>query len=324
MEQATDRSEPELIDLTMSSRSTSMESVIDLTDCDDDMPTLSDDHPATPMLATTKEQARQLFHNKRVLFAGDESIRTLFRDMARLLEDGERMSDAQVNIPMVNYPPMAGEIRRRRGGHVGNRHFYEIRLYQSPPPTSATLCYVYVDGLQSAGMEELIQSLHDESVDMSFNLLIFSSFESDMRRSQLSIPSFTFPEHYLSYLLQLQNTLRRLERAARFYLPTCLLVWMSPWSSEWSSTMANMPVDLGSIYSTVNEMATRYDFRIFNRYALRNANHPPFNVPDTGQMSALGIRLITTMICQGAKEEWQRHLEPVHRSSTMTLSRSEQ
>ena len=70
---------------------------------------------------------------------------------------------------------MSGEIRRRRGGQVGDRHSYEVRMYRTPPPSTATLCYVYVSGLRSAGMRELIGSLEDESFDMSF--------ESDMRLS---------------------------------------------------------------------------------------------------------------------------------------------
>ena len=308
------RTELELIDLTMSSRSTSMDSVIDITDCDDALSTLPDNHPAMRMLAMTREQARQRFDNKRVIFAGDESIRTLFRDMARLLEDGNRMSDADVNIPMSNYTAMPGEICRRRGGQAGDRHFYEVRMYRSPPPSTATLCYVYVNGLRSAGMRELIDSLEDESFDMSFDLLIFSSFESDMRRSQLATPSFTFAEHFLYYILQLQNTLSRLERAARYYSATCLLVWMSSCSSEWSSTMADIPLDLDMLYSAVNAMATHYDFRLFNRWMLCNAYHSPFKVPETGQMTAMGLRLITAMICEGAKVEWETPMEPFNRN----------
>ena len=301
-----DRLEPELIDLTMSSRSTSMESVIDITDGDDTMPTLPDNHPATRLLAMTKEQPRELFRDKHVLFAGDESIRTLFRDMARLLEDGNRMSDADVNIPMGDYRTLIGETRYRRGGYAGDRHFYEVRIYKSPPPSTVTLCYVYVNGLRSAGMRELIDSLEDESFDVPFDLLIFSSFESDMRRSQIVSPTFAFVEHFLCYILQLQRALKRLKRAARHYSPACQLVWMSPWSSAWSSTMADVPSPLEPVYTAVNTLATLHDFRVFNRSELCNAYHPPFIVPETGLLTAMGLRVITVMICEDTRLEWHQ------------------
>ena len=248
----------------------------------------------------TKEQARQLFHDKRVLFAGDALIRTLFRDMARLLEDGHRMSDADVNMPMGDYRTLPGEIRHRRGGQAGDRHFYEVRIYKSPSPSTVTLCYVYVNGLRSAGMRELIGSLEDES----FDILIFSSFETDMRQSQLAHPSFAFVEHFLGYILQLQRTLKRLRRAARHYSPTCQLIWMSPWSSAWSSTTANVPSPLEPIYTAVNALATLHDFRLFNRSELHNAYHPPFTRPDTGLLTAMGLRLITVMLCEDIGLPW--------------------
>jgi hypothetical protein len=317
MEASTDRVQSEIIDLTMCSRFTSMESIIDITQSDDDeMSSPSDSHPATRLLATTKEQARELFHNKRVLFAGDESIRTMYRDMARLLEDGHRMLDVDVNIPMGDYPMMPSEIHSRRGGQVGGLHCFEVRMYRSPPPSATTLYYVYVNGLRSAGMRELITSLRHESFNISFDLLIFSSFESDMRPSQITTPAFTFTEHFPCYMLKLHKTLRRLKRAARHYSPTCLLVWMSPCSEEWSSRMTDVPLPLESIYSTVNAMATHHGFRLFDRYELYNAYHPPFNVPVTGQMTAMGLRLVTTMIHEDTEVEWENPMPPLDHDVT--------
>ena len=311
-----DRLEPELIDLTMSSRSSSMESIIDITQSDDEMPTLSSSHPTTRLLATTKEQARHLFHNKRVLFAGDASIRTLYRDMARLLEDGNQMPDADVNIPMGDYPMMPSEIHSRRGGQVGDLHHFEVRMYRSPPPSATTLYYVYINGLRSAGMRELTTSLQHESFNISFDLFIFSSFESDMHQSQIATPSFTFTEHITCYIVKLHKTLRRLKRAAHHHSPTCLLVWMSPCSKEWSSTMSDVPLPLQLIYSAVNEMATYHGFRLFDRNELYNAYHPPFNVPMTGRLTAMGLRLVTTMIYEDTEAAWQNPVPPLHHGVT--------
>ena len=72
----------------------------------------SDISSPTRLLSLNEEDARRIFQNKRVLFAGDESLRILFRDLAQLLEDGHRMSDADVNVQHGEYPPIRGRQHR--------------------------------------------------------------------------------------------------------------------------------------------------------------------------------------------------------------------
>ena len=157
------------------------------------------------LLSLSKEDARRIFQNKRVLFAGDESLRILFRDLAQLLEDGHRMADADVNVQDGEYQPMPGrqhtdsftrtyrfvalssslrqgEKRLARAGTVGHWNYFDFRSYCSPSPSTTELYYTYISSLRCRALQQLIDLLESNGNTLSIDLLIFSSFESDMRR----------------------------------------------------------------------------------------------------------------------------------------------
>ena len=164
----------------------------------------SDISSPTRLLSLNEDDARRIFQNKRVLFAGDESLRILFRDLAQMLEDGHRMGDADVNVQHGEYQPIRGrqpsivrrhssscalcsrlrqgETRLGRGGAVGTWDYRDFRSYRSPVPSTTELYYTYISSLRCFALEQLIDLLESNGDTLSIDLLIFSSFESDMRR----------------------------------------------------------------------------------------------------------------------------------------------
>lgn len=114
-----DSDEPDVIDLTMSSRSSSPQTTSDtsitvegLNFSSSSSSSSSDIHSPSRRLSLTEDDARRLFRNKRVLFAGDESLRILFRDLAQSLEDGQRLGDVEVNVQDGEYQPIRGRPHR--------------------------------------------------------------------------------------------------------------------------------------------------------------------------------------------------------------------
>jgi hypothetical protein len=111
-----DSYEHDVIDLTMSSRSSSPLSMSDTSVTTEALnsssSSSSDISSPTRLLSLNEEDARRIFQNKRVLFAGDESLRILFRDLAQMLEDGHRMADADVNVQHGEYQPIRGRQLR--------------------------------------------------------------------------------------------------------------------------------------------------------------------------------------------------------------------
>ena len=100
--------EIETIDLTISLCSLAVPDLIDLTDDDRvqaSSPTTS--YPSNP-ITLTMDGARSILRNKCVFFAGDESMRTHFRDLAQMLENGEQLQDSDVDSQQLDYKPIRG------------------------------------------------------------------------------------------------------------------------------------------------------------------------------------------------------------------------
>ena len=49
-------------------------------------------------------------------------------------------------------------------------------------PSTTELCYTYISSLRCRALEQLIDLLESDDDTLPIDLLIFSSFESDMRR----------------------------------------------------------------------------------------------------------------------------------------------
>ena len=98
----------EVMDLTMSSRSSSSQSDDDSLTSFDTMDPETDPNSPTRLLSLTKDDARRLLRGKRVLFAGNASMRLVFRDVARFLEDGCQMTEDDLTIQHGQYEPMRG------------------------------------------------------------------------------------------------------------------------------------------------------------------------------------------------------------------------
>ncbi|CAF3396557.1 unnamed protein product [Rotaria socialis] len=59
-------------------------------------------------LALTKNDACRIFQNKTVFYVGDASIRTLFRDLAKMLTNGEELTNIEVAVENGEYQPIQG------------------------------------------------------------------------------------------------------------------------------------------------------------------------------------------------------------------------
>jgi hypothetical protein len=134
---------------------------------------------------------RRIFYGKRVVFAGDPAVRSLYRDMATFLVKGHRLNNTNITIQtghklcsfcaqsnfffyMVIFCNLVNECRVRVDGRPGMLNYVDERVCQWAP--SSSLHYIYLASLDGQESNELLRLVPGA------DLVILSSVRSDMNR----------------------------------------------------------------------------------------------------------------------------------------------
>ncbi|CAF2150514.1 unnamed protein product, partial [Rotaria magnacalcarata] len=264
-------------------------------------------------LALTKNDACHIFQNKTIFYVGDASIRTLFRDLAKMLTNGQELTNIEVAVENGEYEPIQGEKCHFKKGHIDAFDYVDFRSFRS---SSIKLYYVHFSSLRAIIINDLIEWFESDTCHPVLDLVIFSSATGDMCLNHLLAPSIDFEDHLFHYSSRLDLTLNHFVKAIRKFSTNCTCIWMSLLPSRWPNITNNEKEKLKKIHNASTSLAVQHDFICFDRFRLWSSHCPLFKTRVLGRFSGKGVRRITETICELSATTWNKTLRVTSIDST--------
>ncbi|CAF2147880.1 unnamed protein product [Rotaria magnacalcarata] len=96
-----------------------------------------------PDIIITQTEMFRIFHNLTILFVGDSSIRTLFRDFTKFFSKNRLLENTEAQSQHGEYKLVEGETRLKTGGSRGTPEYKDIRQYECQS-SSTRLIYIHL------------------------------------------------------------------------------------------------------------------------------------------------------------------------------------
>ncbi|CAF4881759.1 unnamed protein product, partial [Rotaria sp. Silwood1] len=193
----------------------------------------------------------------------DSSIRTIYRDFAKLFEINRFLSIQEAKMQHGEYQLLQGERRLQHGGSCGTTDYKDIRQYYCQH-SSTTLIYVHIATLHTSSAKENINFIQTITNCSYIHLVIFSSYHSDMRMSKLEASEVPFHIHPDQYKIQLEEACDILmEECLKKKDQEQLYIWMEPYPPK-QTLNYEQTQQFETILCETNGIATQKGYQIFN------------------------------------------------------------
>ncbi|CAF3078812.1 unnamed protein product [Rotaria socialis] len=218
-----------------------------------------------PEVIITNNDALRIFKNMNILFIGDPFLRTLYRDVTKLLSNGRLLEASEAKSQSGEYGAIENECRLLASGRIGMNDYKDIRKFYLQS-TSTTCVYVHLPTVMGSCVTELLNYLATMTESSTFDFIILGASHMDLNMTKLKKSKQPFPNLITTYKRALENLYTQLLSTCQNPLkPKQKLIWMKPTPPNVQLT-AEQQLQFEEIVKITDQVAQQYSFKPFDRY----------------------------------------------------------
>ncbi|CAF1334222.1 unnamed protein product [Rotaria sordida] len=254
--------------------------------------------PNHPKITISQLDMFRLCASLTILFIGDNSIRTLYRDFVQILSDGKLLIKNEATKQHGNYKEVEGEVRLQEGGTLGALDYKDVHHYFCET-SSTQLIYIYIPTVFGDIAKTNINFLKTITSCRSIHVLIFSLYHGDLNFRKLrEIKKKNFKPHLEQYDENLNKICQYLTNICNNKI--CgpqQKIWMSPYPPNFKLTKTQKEQFKEIIFHT-DTIAEINDFKPFKRNFIWKKTHKELIGKNKHHFSPKGIRLMTQFLAK--------------------------
>ncbi|CAF1097658.1 unnamed protein product [Adineta ricciae] len=182
-----------------------------------------------PLITTRLPQIDYLniFKGLTVLFIGDNTIRTIYKDFCSVLKYDRLLDYTEAARQHGQYKPVQDERVLLSDGKIGTDQYRDIKEFFLKD-NSTRLIFVYIatifDGIAQCNLEYLKTT--DQS--LSIDVIVFSSYVNDMNKKKIDLSKQNIGSYFDKYLSHLGDFSTYLSKFCSVPNKTQHYFWMTP------------------------------------------------------------------------------------------------
>ncbi|CAF4335357.1 unnamed protein product [Rotaria sp. Silwood2] len=244
-----------------------------------------------PDVTITQSDIFRMFFKLTILFIGDSSIRTIYRDFVRLFSNGRLLEITEAAMQNGEFKEAEGERRLQKDGKRGNPNYKDIREYFCEA-SSTRLIYIHLPTVHGPSATENLNYLQ-ESIDCEYiHAIVFSSYHSDMNFAKLKknkLPFETILENYNNSLNDICLRLMEICRAKKDRHQQ--YIWMGAHPPNFTFT-DKQQYQFNEILNSTNQIVNEHGFHTFNRKHFWDITHNDLLMRESHYFSPKGDTLL--------------------------------
>lgn len=131
-----------------------------------------------PAITISQKEMFHTFADLTILFIGDNSMRTLYRDFVKIFSSGHLLDKTEAAMQHGEYRETNGEIRLQQGGQRGTSEYKDIRQYFCQS-SSTKLIYIHLATVFGDSTKRNIDYLKAIPNCTSIHVVLFSLYHGD-------------------------------------------------------------------------------------------------------------------------------------------------
>ncbi|CAF1508679.1 unnamed protein product [Rotaria magnacalcarata] len=260
-----------------------------------------------PAITMSQLDIFRIFNNLTILFIGDSSIRTLYRDFTKLFSTNRLLENTEATIQHGEYKTMPGEQRLLTGGARGTGTYKDIREYFCEF-SSTRLIYIHLPTAIGKSALKNINYLEKLTNCTCIHAVILSSYHGDLNFAKLAKSALPFDTILNDFNDSLRNICYRL-------VEICLnkidqhqdFIWMGPYPPNLKLN-DEQQYQFNQIIDHTNKIVRQHDFYIFDRYSYWRQTHNDLLLTNSHYFAPKAVRLMTQMLAEMIGNKWKRSI----------------
>ncbi|CAF4728002.1 unnamed protein product [Rotaria sp. Silwood1] len=257
-----------------------------------------------PKITISQEDMFHIFDYLTILFIGDNSIRTIYRDFVQIFSTGRLLKKGDATIQHGEYK-MEGEVRLQKGGKRGHRDYKDVRYYFCQT-SSTQLIYIYIPTVFGDIAQRNIDYLKTIKNCRFIHAVIFSLYHGDLNFAQLKKIEIPFNQHLEQYD-------ENFNKICMHLLDICenkkdrhqKKIWMGPFPPNMKLTKEQKE-QFKEIILHTDTITKINGFKRFKRNFIWKKTHKELLIKNTHYFSPKGIRLMTQFLAEIIGTRWER------------------
>ncbi|CAF1097752.1 unnamed protein product [Adineta ricciae] len=230
----------------------------------------------------------KIFKGLTVLFIGDNTIRTLYRDLCSVLQYDRLLTADETARPHGDYHLIENEHVLVKEGKLKTDEYRDIKEFVLTE-NSTHLIYIYIatifNGIPRFNLEYLKTINQQSSIDM----IVFCSYGNDFTKAKIQSSRMKSNAYFEKYLVELSHFLNYLKNFCRVPSKTQHFFWFTPLPQPFHASQIKEEQFERFLKVTTDLIIKTDDFISFDLYDIWK-RRKDLTVPQNGYLSLHGIR----------------------------------
>ncbi|CAF1362886.1 unnamed protein product [Adineta ricciae] len=232
-----------------------------------------------------------IYKNMTVLFIGDQSMRTMYRDLCHMFKFDRMLDYTDAKRSDGDYKLLQDEEIIFKTGQKGTDLYYDIKQFYLKEK-NIKLIHVHLSTLFNDRGPKNLEFIKRINQQSQIDVILFTSYSNDVTECKIGRSNLTLNDYFTSYLAvfdQFANYLRQfcntVDKKQQLYF------WLSPLPKPFDKSSIKES-QFENLLDQSRDIVKKHNYIEFDRYDIWK-RRKDLTIPDNGYISLHGYREMT-------------------------------